>query len=1710
MGKILSTLKVMAVLLLIVSVVIGCGTGGIDTSTPPSPSSSSSPSSTTPSSVPATIDLLVGSTQLNSDGASTVKLTALVKDTANRAMEDQAVEFTADSGLLVVTNGITDSNGTATATLGTGGNPINRPIVVTAATGSKRASNTVNVLGTTIDISGLNSLSLSDSTPLTVFLKDSAGIGIPGKTLTISSERGNTLNSSSYVTNANGQITVEVTATMPGLDTISASFTNIQKDFTLTVDPNSFLISAAQKEIDIGPAGSSITIEYKIGGVAVPGTTINFATTRGTLNNSTAVTGADGKATISVSSTNSGPGLISAFVAGGPSAQLAIEFVATTADKLSLQANPSSIGTNSPGLTAEKSLITAIVRDANNNLVKNKTIRFTILSDSSGGSLSPGSATTDGSGIANTYFIGGTTPGAKDGVTILATVVDTPTITATTNLTVAHKAMFISVATGPTVEKIEPNKYRQNYVALVVDTAGNPIQNANVSATVTPNYFRKGYYVWSGTVWVLVPTLEASFTTFPAVPACGNEDALIHDPRYDYNGVLDPLEDVNLNGRLDPGNVASVTASPTDENGFSTVTITYARDYAAWVNVRLEVNASTTGDTASAFADFNLAGVGDDYSKETAQPPGYISPFGTSSTCFDTRPDAPQGLTASSDSATQARLAWQQTERAAGYKIYRTDTGFLKSTGELAVTDTGLTPGTQYCYSLIAYDSTGNDSAPSGQVCVTTSSLSAPTGLTITAFSTSQINLAWTASTGAASYRIYRAGTYLKSANVTTAADTGLLADTQYCYAVSAIDASGQESALTSGLCASTPPVAAPTNPLVTAISSTRIDLSWDVVAGVSGYKIYRSGINLKSARNPDDPAATRASASDTGLLADTEYCYSISAYDAANNESSETVSLCATTYGPPPADPGNVSTYVETPTTVILNWSASAGAVEYYVYRNGVKIDTSLSPVRGTTYTDTGAAANAQNIYRVTAIDGTGSESSGLQNQVTVNTALTVPAMAYARADSSSQITIGWLNAGAGTQVAGYNIYRNGNISDAVPSAATLQYSDKNLLANTEYCYRVSATDALGNESAQSSVSLCATTEAPPTAAHIDLLVSSTQLNSDGISPVDVTALVRDANNRAMANQKVDFKVDSVPAGAPLDAGFLTVINAETNASGQAKATLGTGGNQKNRSVVVTASIGSLSATKTIAILGTTITVSGQTTTVTQNGTVKLTVYLKDSSGKGIPNQAINLSSVLGNTLTPATVTADASGQATATFTATTQGNDQIIATSAAMNANNSASAFAISVSPNPNAESLTFTAPNSGNELAINGVHNVTVHYSNNNGPISGAIVNYYTTRGSFSSSSIPTDGNGNAAVTVTSSVPGQAVLTAAVSGGGPTESLPIEFVATTPAKINVQADPAIIGINLSGSTTQKSTIVAVVRDADNHLVKNKKVIFNITRGAGGTLDSPFAVTDSFGTASVQYIAGPTSSAQNGIAISATVEGTAIAAETTLTVAQTQLFLTVGSGNVINVSSNPNYYNLDLGVLVTDAGGNPIQGVKVTATQVPVVYLKGFYSWVWDTATTGHWDQNLTLTTSNHPLPPVGNTPYPWPGSPANSCANEDLTYYNDPSNVEFLKDGSLEPGEDFNNNGILDPGGIAAITPTATTDANGVGSLTLSYARNYATWTMIRVDVKVIVGGTEGAATTTFTLPGLRSDYTSFDLAPPGSTSPFGQSANCNDIQ
>jgi len=578
------------------------------------------------------ITLLASSTQLGSSGSSPVTVTAIVKDSSNNLVADVPVAFTASSGALAVTQDTTDESGQALAVLGPGGDYTNRTITLTATAGSASQNLAVSVIGTSLTISGDDSVTTGGAAALIITLKDSSNNAIANQTVLVTSALGNGLGSPTLTTNALGQVTVNVNATIAGVDTITASADGATANHTLTVSGDQLQVTspAANASIDIGTC-AAVTISWQQSGAPVANQSVNFSATRGALYSdsgcsSTATsttTNGSGVATMYVKSNNAGPSTLSAFVTSGPTTSRAVNFVATTPASIDLQAFPATIGPNNGSQAQQQqSTITAVVRDANNNLVASQVVRFSIAQDNSGGTLTTATATTDNLGRAETTYV--------SSAATTATNAD-PSVNKTVSLTVAQSPLFVRLGTGNLVGTSGQTSYVKNYTVMVTDASGNAVSGKNVSLAVIPLAYTKGTYeynVLGDSLWDQVSSNGISTNTSnPQGNSCPSEDV-------NQNGILDPGEDDpnltgNGNGKLDPGNVASVPASvTTGSDGTFEFGITYAKQYANWVKVRLVATTSVSGTESSDNAVFWLPISINDISQQNSAPPGMPSPFG--------------------------------------------------------------------------------------------------------------------------------------------------------------------------------------------------------------------------------------------------------------------------------------------------------------------------------------------------------------------------------------------------------------------------------------------------------------------------------------------------------------------------------------------------------------------------------------------------------------------------------------------------------------------------------------------------------------------------------------------------------------------------------------------------------------------------------------------------------------------------------------------------------------------------------------------------------------------------------------------------------------------------------------------------------------------------------------------------------------------------
>jgi len=254
--------------------------------------------------------------------------------------------------------------------------------------------------------------------------------------------------------------------------------------------------------------------------------------------------------------------------------------------------------------------------------------------------------------------------------------------------------------------------------------------------------------------------------------------------------------------RLTSGSgTGKVTARLTHSGGTDYIGVTGSINSSSWAQVAGTVNLTWSGTlTEAAFYLETTSGTTNFYADDCSI---MLSGGGP------TIPNAPDGLSATTVSSSQIDLSWtDNSSNEDGFKIERkTGSGGTYSqiatvgANETSYNDTGLSAATTYYYRVWAYNTAGNSSYSNEASATTQQNLpAAPSGLSATAVSTSQINLAWTDnSNNENGFKIERktgaGGTYSQiatvGANVTSYNNTGLSASTTYYYRVRAYNDAG-------------------------------------------------------------------------------------------------------------------------------------------------------------------------------------------------------------------------------------------------------------------------------------------------------------------------------------------------------------------------------------------------------------------------------------------------------------------------------------------------------------------------------------------------------------------------------------------------------------------------------------------------------------------------------------------------------------------------------------------------------------------------------------------------------------------------------------------------------------------------------------------------------------------------------------------------------
>jgi len=616
-------------------------------------------------------------------------------------------------------------------------------------------------------------------------------------------------------------------------------------------------------------------------------------------------------------------------------------------------------------------------------------------------------------------------------------------------------------------------------------------------------------------------------------------------------------------------------------------------------------------------------------------------------------------------------------------------------------------------------------------------------------------------------------------------------------------------------------------------------------------------------------------------------------------------------------------------------------------------------------------------------------------------------------------------------------------------------------------------ATIALLSGCGNSTPEVAIPTSGKTVANTVQVLVSSQQVASFSGSTTDVTGIVLDANGQAVPDKVVIFKQGGDGSA------YFTDVKGIADANGIVTATLNIGSDRSNRVITVTAEADTAIGSNTVTVSGSQIAMSGNTS-LAIGASSTITIIVKDSTGAAISGVPVTVTSQNGNpiALIPADGITDVSGQITATVTANIAGTGTDVLTASGAGATQTQTI-------NINSSAFYFTAPIAAPpatvpEILVNTPTTISVNWSNNGTAVSLAAVNFTTSRGTITGANAVTDAAGNASATVTATSTGATILTAAGSGpNAPAATLNVVFVTASASTVTAQANPSTVAVNAPGKTSNQSLISVIVRDAALNLVKNARVNFSqFADPSGGSLASASAVTDITGTASVNYIAGTTSSGQNKVQINVEVSDISgvpvtpagsVKTSVYLTVASQSLFVRLGTDNYVFFDS-PVFgtYSKEYTALVTDAAGNNApDGTQVRFALRPahVPYYSFSKGW-WDFQI-DQWVQTVTV-----------------------SCLDEDAN-----------RDGNLDLGEDINGNGFLEPSGVATVNATGTT-VGGFAVARISYAKEYAKWTVMELEARAGTIGNDPPSIAVVPLPGADADYAGADKTPPGVISPFGR--------
>lgn len=436
-------------------------------------------------------------------------------------------------------------------------------------------------------------------------------------------------------------------------------------------------------------------------------------------------------------------------------------------------------------------------------------------------------------------------------------------------------------------------------------------------------------------------------------------------------------------------------------------------------------------------------------------------------------PDVPN-VTVSAASSTSMTVSWTAVAGVTGYEVDRSTDGATwtanvatPSGSTLTFSDTGRAPNTVYYYRVRGTNAAGD--GDSSSTVFGTTLLAAPTGVTATAISPSQIAITWPKIAGAFGYKLERQLTTTPtvtwgavgstiSASTNTSIITGLTANTAYNFRLKVTNAGGDSAVSATATTTTLQPA-----PVLTSSSTatTSVTLNWTNITGTTSWKVEKStdGGNWTALTTVSNTTVT-TTYTDTGLIADTEYHYRLRAVNAGGDSAPSTTVVQTTLM----TAPTNLAATSAGPGRIDLAWDAQATATGFKLeQQTGTSTWAQVGdiiPAGATSYSVVSLSTNTAYTFRLKAVNDGGDSAAS-----STATATTRPSRPKIKGSAASDVAVN-LSWPAVTGATSYTLDGSSDgstwtqISNSITAAT---YQDTALTANTVYYYRLRAVSAAG-----------------------------------------------------------------------------------------------------------------------------------------------------------------------------------------------------------------------------------------------------------------------------------------------------------------------------------------------------------------------------------------------------------------------------------------------------------------------------------------------------------------------------------------------------------------------------------------------------------------------------------------------------------------------